>query len=100
MPHIYIIKKQIMKDIIKKVLKEELTRDDKAEIKKLARKEFEDMLKTTDIKTKIENLVKKQMKNDKPTQKEIAKISEKVLVQFYKTLWTRRSFWSNKLDNI
>lgn len=89
-----------MKQIIKKILKEELTRDDKAEIKKLARKEFEDMLKTTDIKTKIENLVKKQMKNDKPTQKEIAKISEKVLVQFYKTLWTRRSFWSNKLDNI
>ena len=83
-----------------KIIKEELTRDDKAEIKKLARKEFEDMLKTTDIKTKIENLVKKQMKNDKPTQKEIAKISEKVLVQFYKTLWTRRSFWSNKLDNI
>lgn len=89
-----------MKQIIKKILKEELTREDKAEIKKLARKEFEDMLKTTDIKTKIENLVKKQMKNDKPTQKEIAKISEKVLVQFYKTLWTRRSFWSNKLDNI
>jgi len=89
-----------MKNVIKKILKEELTRDDKAEIKKLARKEFEDMLKTTDIKTKIETLVKKQMKNDKPTQKEIAKISEKVLVQFYKTLWTRRSFWSNKLDNI
>tara|TARA_R100001510_G_C7651278_1_gene208924 strand:+ start:1043 stop:1312 length:270 start_codon:yes stop_codon:yes gene_type:complete len=89
-----------MKNAIKKIIKEELTRDDKAEIKKLARKEFEDMLKTTDIKTKIENLVKKQMKNDKPTQKEIAKISEKVLVQFYKTLWTRRSFWSNKLDNI
>jgi len=89
-----------MKNVIKKIIKEELTRDDKAEIKKLARKEFEDMLKTTDIKTKIETLVKKQMKNDKPTQKEIAKISEKVLVQFYKTLWTRRSFWSNKLDNI
>jgi len=89
-----------MKQTIKKIIKEELTRDDKSEIKKLVRKEFEDMLKTTDIKTKIENLVKKQMKNDKPTQKEIAKISEKVLVQFYKTLWTRRSFWSNKLDNI
>jgi hypothetical protein len=63
-----------MKQTIKKIIKEELTRDDKSEIKKLARKEFEDMLKTTDIKTKIENLVKKQMKNDKPTQKEIAKI--------------------------
>ena len=89
-----------MKDIIKKILKEELTRDDKAEIKKLARKEFEDMLKTTDIKSKIETLVKKQLKDDKPTQKEVPKISEKVLIQFYKTLWTRRSFWSNKLDNI
>jgi len=79
-----------MKDIIKKILKEELTRDDKAEIKKLARKEFEDMLKTTDIKSKIETLVKKQLKDDKPTQKEVAKISEKVLIQFYKTLWTRK----------
>ena len=85
---------------LKKIIKEELTRSDKAEVKKLARKEFEDMLKTTDIKSKIESLVKKQLKNDKPTQKEVAKISEKVLVQFYKTMWTRRSFWANKLDSI
>ena len=85
---------------LKKIIKEELTRADKAEIKKLARKEFEDMLKTSDIKSKIEDLVKKQLKNDKPTQKEIADITQKVLVQFYKTMWTRRSFWSNKLDNI
>ena len=85
---------------LKKIIKEELTRADKAEIKKLARKEFEDMLKTSDIKTKIEDLVKKQLKNDKPTQKEIADITQKVLVQFYKTMWTRRSFWANKLDNI
>ncbi len=85
---------------LKKIIKEELTRADKAEIKKLARKEFEDMLKTSDIKTKIEDLVKKQLGKDKGTQKEIAKITEKVLVQFYKTMWTRRSFWANKLENI
>jgi hypothetical protein len=89
-----------MKSIIKQILKEELTRADKAEIKKLARAEFEDMLKQTDIKKKIEDLVKKQLKNDKPTQKEISNITQKVLVQFYKTMWTRRSFWSNKLDNV
>jgi len=85
---------------LNKIIKEELTRADKAEIKKLARKEFEDMLKTSDIKTKIEDLVKKQLGKDKGTQKEIAKITEKVLVQFYKTMWTRRSFWANKLENI
>lgn len=89
-----------MKKVIKQVLKEELTRADKAEIKKLARTEFEDMLKTNNIKSKIEDLVKKQLKNDKSTQKEVADITQKVLVQFYKTLWTRRSFWANKLDNI
>jgi len=89
-----------MKGIIKQVLKEELTRADKAEIKKLARSEFEDMLKTSNIKSKIEDLVKKQLKNDKATQKEVADITQKVLVQFYKTLWTKRSFWANKLDSI
>lgn len=89
-----------MRETIKKILKEDLTRSDKAEIKKLARKEFESFMKENDFKSKIEAIVKKQMKNDKPTQKEVAKISEKVLVQFYKTMWQRRSFWSNKLDNI
>jgi len=89
-----------MKKVIKQILKEELTRADKAEIKKIARTEFEDMLKASNIKTKIEDIVKKQLKNDKATQKEVADITQKVLVQFYKTLWTRRSFWANKLDNI
>lgn len=89
-----------MKNKIKQILKEELTRSDKAEIKRLARAEFEDMLKKTDIKSKIEKMVVDQLKKDKPTQKEVAKITEKVLIQFYKTLWTRRSFWANKLDNI
>lgn len=89
-----------MRITIKKILKEDLTRSDKAEIKKLAKKEFESFMKETDFKSKIEGIVKKQLKNDKPTQKEVAKISEKVLVQFYKTMWQRRSFWANKLDNI
>lgn len=89
-----------MRLLIKHILKEELTRADKAEIKKLARTEFEDMIKTSNIKSKIEDIVKKQLKNDKPTQKEVADITQKVLVQFYKTLWTKRNFWANKLDNI
>ncbi len=89
-----------MKKIIKQVLKEELTRADKAEIKKLAKAEFEEMLKTTNIKSKIEDLVKKQLKNDKATQKEVAEITQKVLIQYHKTLWNKRTFWANKLDSI
>ena len=89
-----------MKSIIKDIIKEELSRADKNEIKKLARAEFEDMLKKTDVKSKIEKIVVDQLKKDKPTQKEVTIITQKVLVQFYKTMWTRRSFWSNKLDSI
>lgn len=85
---------------LKGIIREELNRSDKAEIKKIARKEFEDMLKTTDIKSKIEKIVIDQLKKDKKTQKEVASITQKVLEQLYKTFWTRRSFWSNKLDNI
>ena len=85
---------------LKNIIREELNRSDKAEIKRLARKEFEEMLKTSDIKTKIEKMVKDQIGKDKATQKEVAKISEEVLIQFYNTLWTRRAFWANKLDNI
>ena len=89
-----------MKNRIKKILKEELNRSDKAEIKRLARAEFEDMLKKSDIKSKIEKIVVDQLKKDNPTKKEVANITQKVLVQFYKTMWTRRNFWANKLDNI
>ena len=32
--------------------------------------------------------------------KHSAENDQKVLVQFYKTLWNRRTFWVNKLDNI
>ena len=80
--------------------KKNIKKVDKAEIKKLARSEFESMLNSSDIKTKIEKMVKNQLGKDKATQKEVANITQKVLVQFYKTLWNRRTFWVNKLDNI
>lgn len=89
-----------MKSVIKQYLKEELTRADKQEIKKIAADEFKKMIKASDIKGQIEDIVIKQLKNDRPTQKVVAQITQKVLVQLYKLFWQRRSFWSNKLDNI
>ena len=85
---------------VKQIIKEELTRADKVEIKNIIRSEFEDMLKKSNIKDVIGKIVVNQLKNDKPSQKEVANITHKVLVQCYKSLWTRRNFWANKLDNI
>ena len=89
-----------MKTLIKQILKEDLSRTDKTEVKKLAKAEFESLIKGADFKTKIEDIVVKQMKTDKKSQKEIAKITQKVLVKLFKTFWVRRSFWANNLDSI
>lgn len=85
---------------IKQVIKEELTRADEKRIKQIFNSEFKKMLNDTNLKTKVEDIVKKQLKNDAPTKKEVAKISQKVLVKLFKTFWVRRSFWSNNLENI
>lgn len=85
---------------VKRIIKEELSRADKIEIKNIVRSEFEDMLKKSNIKEVIGKIVLNQLKNDKPSQREVANITQKVLVQFYKTMWTRRTFWANKLDSI
>ena len=89
-----------MKNTIRKILKEELTLSDKAEIKKIFKKEFEKKLKTQEFKDVVTDIVRTQVKSDKKTEKEIATITQKVLVKLYKTFWTRRSFWSNNLENI
>ena len=89
---------------IKKILNEELNASDERKIKKLARDEFDKMIKkhlsSSELEKKVKELVTQNIKKDKPTQKEIASITKEVLVKLYKTLWTRKGFWTNGLENI
>jgi len=87
-----------MKDTIRKILKEEDFT--KTEIKKMIGDEFEKKIKSTAFKDTVKDIVRDQVKGDKKTEKEIATITQKVLVKLYKTFWTRRNFWSNNLENI
>jgi hypothetical protein len=57
-------------------------------------------MKNSDSKRKVEDILRNHSKSKKTTQKEVAKISQKVIVQLYKPFWQRRSLWSNKLENI
>ena len=92
------------RDSIKHILREELTKSDEAKIKKLARDEFDTLIKkhlnSTQLEKTVKELVVKNLKKDKPTQKEIAIITKEVMLKFYKVLWTRKNFWSNGLENI
>jgi len=89
---------------IKNILKEELNASDEARIKKLARDEFDKEIKkhlsSSQLEKKVKELVIANLKNHKPTQKEVASITKEVLVKLYKTLWTRKGFWSNGLENV
>lgn len=93
-----------MKSRIREILREELTGTDKTEIKKMIKsefdKEFKKEIKSRDFQDKITDIISKEIKGNKKLEKDLAGISQKVIVQLYKTLWQRRNFWSNKLDNI
>jgi len=89
---------------IKKIIKEELNKSDETRIKKLARDEFDKAIKkfvkSDDLEKTVKDLVIKNIKKDKPTQKEVAKVTKEVLLKLYKILWTRNNFWTNNLENI
>jgi hypothetical protein len=89
---------------IKQVIKEELNKYDETRIKKLARDEFDKSIKkhlnSDALEKVVSDLVIKNLKKDKPTKKEVAKITKDVLTKLYKVLWTKNNFWSNGLENI
>ena len=89
---------------IKQFIKEELNKSDETRIKKLARDEFDKSIKkhlnSDALEKVVSDLVIKNLKKDKPTKKEVAKITKEVLTKLYKVLWTKNNFWSNGLENI
>lgn len=89
-----------MNSNIRKIITEELTASDKSDIKDIFKTEFEKKLKSSEFKDAINDLVIKQIGSDKKTKKEIASITQKVIVKLYKTFWTRRSFWANNLEDV
>jgi len=76
---------KITKKKLRELIIEELTADDKAEIKKLAAKEAEKVIKNRDIKDMIEKEVTKNL-NSSATKEEIGDITKKVLKRLYKDL--------------
>ena len=89
-----------MKSTIRRVISEELNASYKSEIKDIFKKEFEKKIKSSEFKDAVQDIVLKQLGSDKKTKKEVAAITQKVLIRLYKTFWTRRSFWANNLENI
>lgn len=84
--------------VSKKIIKEGVTTSDKADIKSLVRAEIKDFLKITQSESldkMVSDMVKESIKKDKDVEKHMVEITKSVLIEFYKTLWTRRTFISS-----
>lgn len=62
-------------------------------------KRFEDFLKSRDLDKKIKDVLDDKMKDDRELEKFVVDITKNVLIQFYKTMWTRKSFWTSSIKN-
>lgn len=79
-----------------------LSNSDKREIEVLVRKEIKDFLNANTIKqfeNKIVDTIRTEIKRGK-IQGDVNEIVTKVMKEFYKIMWTRRSFWEPSLKSV
>jgi|TARA_R110000796_G_scaffold164495_1_gene281345 hypothetical protein len=79
-----------------------LTQADKNDIEVMIRKEIKDFLGSTTVnqfEKKIVDKIQDEIRRGKIT-KDVSEIVAKVMKEFYKIMWTRRSFWEPTLKNV
>ena len=76
-----------------------LTNDDKKEIQKIAQKEMKDFLDSTNAHNIVIKVIQKEL-GTKNIDDKIVDLSTKVVVELFKTLWQRKSFWESSLKSV
>ncbi len=76
-----------------------LSNTDVKEIEKIARKEMKDFLETTQAHNIVIKIIQKEI-GSRSIDDKIVDLSTKVVVELFKTLWQRKSFWENSLKSV
>ncbi len=76
-----------------------LTSADKAEVERITRKEIKDFMDSTQAQNIVVKIIQKELGTKKIDDK-IVDLSTKVVVELFKTLWQRKSFWETSLKNV
>jgi hypothetical protein len=76
-----------------------LSNDDKKEIEKIVKKEIKDFMDTTKAHEVVVKIIQKELGTKKIDEK-IVDLSTKVVVELFKTLWQRKSFWESPLKGV
>jgi hypothetical protein len=76
-----------------------LSNTDIKEIEKIARKEMKDFLETTQAHNIVMKIIQKEI-GARSVDERIVDLSSKVVVELFKTLWQRKSFWETPLKSV
>ena len=79
-----------------------LSNTDKKEIEVIVRKEIKDFLNSNTIRqfeNRIVDMIRDEISRGK-LQGDVNEIVTKVMKEFYKIMWTRRSFWEPSLKSV
>jgi hypothetical protein len=76
-----------------------LTDQDKREIENITRKEIKDFMDTTQAHKIVVKMIQDELGTKKIDDK-IIDLSTKVVVELFKTLWQRKSFWESALKSV
>lgn len=72
---------------------------DKADVEKIARKEIKDFMDSSNAHRIVVKMIQDELGTRKIDDK-IVDLATKVVVELFKTLWQRKSFWESSLKNV
>jgi hypothetical protein len=75
------------------------TEQDKREIEKIVKKEIKDFLDTTQAHNVVIKVIQKEL-GTRNIDDKIIDLSTKVVVELFKTLWQKKSFWESSIKNV
>jgi hypothetical protein len=76
-----------------------LTDQDKREIESITKKEIKDFMDSTQAHKIVVKMIQDELGTKKIDDK-IVDLSTKVVVELFKTLWQRKSFWESSLKSV
>jgi hypothetical protein len=76
-----------------------LTAQDKREIENITKKEIRDFMNSSNATKIVVKMIQDELGTKKIDDK-IVDLSTKVVVELFKTLWQRKSFWESSLKSV
>jgi hypothetical protein len=76
-----------------------ITSSDRNEIATIARKEMKAFLDSSQAQTIVLKIIQRELGGKKIDEK-MVDLATKVVVELFKTLWQRKSFWESSLKNV